>query len=86
MKKHESEAQAIVERTLGLDRASVASTWSKTHFRVGLDQALLTLMEDEGRWAIRTKLVEAQKVPNYLPFLYLEELGRLRPDAVGVVH
>ena len=71
LRKRESEAQAIVERTLGLDHASVASTWSKTGFRARLDQSLLTLMEDEARWAIRNRLVEAKKVPNYLTFLYL---------------
>ena len=61
LRKHESEAQAIVERSLGLDHASVASTWAKTRFRVRLDQALLTLMEDDARWAIQNRLVEAQK-------------------------
>jgi NitT/TauT family transport system substrate-binding protein len=86
LKKHESEAQAIVERTVGLDRASVASTWSKTRFRVRLDQALLTLMEDYARWAIQNKLVEGKKVPNYLNYLYLDGLMKLRPRAVGVVH
>ncbi len=86
LRKHEKEAQSIVERTLGLDHNTVLNTWAKTHFRVRLDQALLTLMEDESRWAIQNKLVEAKKVPNYLPFLYLEGLGRLRPDAIGVVH
>jgi NitT/TauT family transport system substrate-binding protein len=86
LKKHESEAQAIVERSLGLDHTSVASAWAKTHFRVSLDQALLTLMEDESRWAIQNRLIEAKKVPNYLPFLHLEGLEKLRPDAVGIVH
>jgi NitT/TauT family transport system substrate-binding protein len=86
LKKNESKAQAIVERTLGLGHASVVSTWAKTRFHVRLDQALLTLMEDEARWAIQNKLVEAEKVPNYLNFFYLEGLEKLRPDAVGVVH
>ena len=86
LRKHESEAQAIVERSLGLDHASVASTWAKTRFRVSLDQSLLTLMEDEARWAIQNRLVEAKKVPNYLNYLYLDGLMKLRPDAVGVVH
>jgi NitT/TauT family transport system substrate-binding protein len=85
-KKHESEARTIVERSLGLDRAAIASSWSRIHFRVGLDQALLTLMEDEGRWAIQNKLVATQKVPNYLNLLYLNGLEKLRPDAVSVVH
>jgi ABC-type nitrate/sulfonate/bicarbonate transport system substrate-binding protein len=86
LRKHEREAQAIVERTLGLDHASVASTWAKTRFHVRLDQFLLTLMEDEARWAIQNRLVEAKKVPNYLNLLSLEGLEKLRPDAVGVVH
>ena len=86
MKKDAKKAQAIVERRLQIDPTWVAATWSKTHFRVGLDQALLTLMEDEGRWAIRNKLVTAQKLPNYLNFLYLDGLSKIKPDAVGVVH
>ena len=86
LKRHESEAQAIVERSLGLDHASVASTWSKTRFRVRLDQALLTRMEDYARWAVQNRLVKAENIPIYLPFLYLEGLGKLKPDAIGVVH
>ena len=61
LKKDEDGAQAIVERSLGLDRESVVKTWAKTRFRVRLDQSLLTLLEDEGRWAIRNKLVDGQK-------------------------
>jgi ABC-type nitrate/sulfonate/bicarbonate transport system substrate-binding protein len=86
LRKHEGEAQAIVERTLRLDHESVASTWAKTRFRVSLDQSLLTLMEDEARWAIKNKLVDAEKIPNYYTFLHLEELEKINPGAVGVVH
>jgi NitT/TauT family transport system substrate-binding protein len=62
------------------------STWSKTRFRVRLDQDLLTLMEDEGRWAIKNKLVDAQTIPDYSTFLYLEGLRKIKPEAVGVSH
>jgi NitT/TauT family transport system substrate-binding protein len=86
LKKNEAEAQAIVERALGVDHGTVLDTWSKTRFAVRLDQALLTLLEDEGRWALRNRLVEGPKVPNYLPLLYLEGLDKLRPGAVSVVH
>ena len=71
---------------MSVDREVIISTWSKTRFRVRLDQDLLTLMEDEARWAIQNKLVEAEKVPNYLNSFYLEGLEKLRPDAVSVVH
>ena len=84
LKNHEREAQDILKRTLNIDQEVVTSTWSKTRFRVRLDQELLTLMEDEGRWAIRNKLTNAEKIPDYSIFLYLEGLKKIKPEAVGV--
>jgi ABC-type nitrate/sulfonate/bicarbonate transport system substrate-binding protein len=84
--KHEEDAREIVKSALGVDREIVISTWSKTRFRVRLDQDLLTLMEDEARWAMHSKVVDAEMMPNYLNLLCLEGLEKLRPDAVSVVH
>jgi ABC-type nitrate/sulfonate/bicarbonate transport system substrate-binding protein len=86
LKKDKNGAQRIVDRTLGPDHESVVSTWAKTRFRVRLDQNLLTLMEDEARWAIKNKLVDAEKIPNYFTLLHLEGLEKIRPEAVGVIH
>ena len=36
------------------------------------DQAILTILENEARWAIRNKLTDGKKVPNYLNFIYLD--------------
>ena len=85
-KKDEAKAQAIVERALGLDHERVLNTWSKTRFAVRLDQSLLTLLEDEGRWAMRNKLVDAKNIPNYFNFLHLGGLAEMKPEAVGVIH
>jgi ABC-type nitrate/sulfonate/bicarbonate transport system substrate-binding protein len=85
IKEHEKRAADIVARALNLTPEAVIATWAKTRFRVRLDQELLTLMEDEARWAIRNKLVDGEKVPNYLNFLHLEGLGKIRPDAVSVI-
>jgi NitT/TauT family transport system substrate-binding protein len=84
-KKDENKAQGIVERALGLGHDPVVKTWAKTRFRVRLDQSLLTLLEDEGRWAMRNKLVDAGKVPNYLNFLHLDGLEKIKPDVVTVI-
>ena len=85
LRKDEDGAQRIVERALGLDHGSVANTWAKTRFRVRLDQSLLTLLEDEGRWAIHNKLVDGQKVPNYLNFLYLDGREKIKLNVVTVI-
>jgi ABC-type nitrate/sulfonate/bicarbonate transport system substrate-binding protein len=86
LKNHEKQAQNIVERVLGLDHEVVLNNWAKTRFRVRLDQNLLTLMEDEARWAMRSKLVEGEKIPNYFSFLHLEGLKKIKPEAVSVIH
>jgi ABC-type nitrate/sulfonate/bicarbonate transport system substrate-binding protein len=86
LREHEREAQNIVAGALTLAPETVVNSWARTRFRVRLDQELLTLMEDEARWAIRNKLVDAQKVPNYLNLLYLEGLEKIRPEAVSVIH
>lgn len=84
LKAHEGEAQHIVKAVEGIDRDALMTTWSKTRFFVRLDQDLLTLMEDEGRWAIRNKLVEIKTIPDYLALLSRERLQKIKPEAVGV--
>jgi NitT/TauT family transport system substrate-binding protein len=86
LKKNEREAQDIMKKALGLDHDALMSTWSKTRFLVRLDQDLLTLMEDEGRWAIENRLVDAEKIPDYATFLHLEGLRKIKPEAVGIGH
>jgi NitT/TauT family transport system substrate-binding protein len=84
LKKDERQAQEIVKGILGVDRGVLMVTWSKTRFFVRLDSDLLTLMEDEGRWAIKNNLVNAETIPDYSTFLYLEGLRKIKPEAVGV--
>ena len=71
-------------KALAIDRDGLMSTWSKTRFRVSLDRSLVTLMDDEGRWAIKNKLVNAETIPDYSTFLYPESLRKVKPDAVGI--
>jgi sulfonate transport system substrate-binding protein len=86
LKNHRSKAQDIVRQALHLDREVIGNSWAQTRFHVRLDQSLLTLMEEEARWAMVNKLVDSRKMPNYFNFLSLEELMKLKPEAVGVIH
>jgi ABC-type nitrate/sulfonate/bicarbonate transport system substrate-binding protein len=85
VKEHDKESMEITARALNLDPAILASYWGRGRFRVRLDQDILTLMEAEARWAIRNKMVDGEKVPNYLNSLYLDGLGKIKPDAVTVI-
>ncbi len=86
LKNHRAEAQDIVHRALHLDQEVIRTNWANTHFHVRLDQSLLTLMEEEARWAMSNKLVDSRKMPNYFNCLFLEGLMMLKPEAVGVIH
>jgi NitT/TauT family transport system substrate-binding protein len=84
LKEHGKEGQDIMKKILALDQEGLLSTWSKTHFRVSLNKNLLTLMEDEGRWAIRNNVVDARRIPDYSTFLYPEGLKKIKPEAVDI--
>lgn len=55
-------------------------------FIVLLPQALLPVFEDQARWRMENKLNIAKEVPNYLDYIYLEALEKVKPEAVGIIH
>ncbi len=86
IKAHETEAQKIVEERANLNRSALISIWPKSRFEVRLDQDLLILMEHETRWAIRNKLTDSTRLPNYLDFIYVDGLEKIKPEAVTIIH
>jgi NitT/TauT family transport system substrate-binding protein len=52
---------------------------------VTLTQVLLITLEDETRWAIKSKLVEKSKMPNYIDFIYVDGLQAVKPEAVRII-
>jgi NitT/TauT family transport system substrate-binding protein len=86
MKEHVTEAQKIVEERANLDHSTLISLWPKSRFEVRLDQDLLILMEHETRWAMRNKLMTGTRLPNYLDFIYIDGLEKVKPVAVTIIH
>jgi ABC-type nitrate/sulfonate/bicarbonate transport system substrate-binding protein len=82
--KNKKEAMDIVGQRLKLDREILDATWADFQFRLSLDQLLVVALEDEARWAIRNKLTEATKVPNYLDYVHSDALKAVKPDAVTI--
>jgi NitT/TauT family transport system substrate-binding protein len=78
------ESQRIVAKRIGGDVEQIRAVWEDFDFDVSLHQWLLSTLEKEARWAIGRQLVSARKIPDYLDFLHLDVLDRLRPDAVTV--
>lgn len=82
--KNGQESKGIVAARLKMDREILDATWDDFHFRLFLDQAILTSLEDESRWAINNRLTTAKKVPNYLDFIHTDALIEIDLRAVTV--
>lgn len=84
--KHGKEASIdIVSNRLSLDGDVVAALWDDYQFKIFLDQAILTDLEDEARWAIREGLAGQAEVPNFLDYIYLDALEKVKPEAVTII-
>lgn len=83
---HKEESQTIVAERLNLKRENVAAVWDNFRYELTLGQALLTTLEDEARWAIRSGLTEASEVPDYLDLIHFSAMDTVHPLAVDIVH
>lgn len=78
------KAQALLRTRLQLDQTYIDWLWSRNRYELTLDQALLTTLESEARWARTEGHVVANRSPNYLAFIHSRPLRSVRPAAVGI--
>lgn len=43
-------------------------------------------MEDEARWMIKNNLTSEKKTPNFLDYIYLDGLEKIKPESVNIIH
>jgi len=81
---HPPEAQAILRERLGVAQDFVDWVWAGLAWRLSLDQALLSTMEGEVRWAQRERHVAEGARPNVLTLVHPGPLRAVKPAAVGI--
>lgn len=79
-----AQARAILRERVGLDEVVIDWVWSDIQFAVELRQSLVTGLEGQTRWALRSGLAVGS-VPNYLEYIRPGPLSRVRPGAVNIV-
>jgi len=80
-----AEAQKIVADFSGIEIAIIREIWADADFTVTLDQSVILALEEESRWAMKSRLTNARKVPNYLDFIYFDGLKSVKPEAVRIL-
>jgi ABC-type nitrate/sulfonate/bicarbonate transport system substrate-binding protein len=82
--KNKNEAMEIVGQKLKMDKEGIKSIWNDFFFKLFLDQSILISLEDQARWAIKNRLTDAEKVPNYLDYIYSDLLKAVKPEAIKI--
>lgn len=81
--RNPSTARAVLRAKLGIDDAQAAAYLREHDYKVALDQALVSTMESQARWAVRSGQMPATGPPRNL--LHLIEPAALRVAAPGAV-
>lgn len=80
-----AQAQALLRERLKLDNNFIAWIWPSCQYRLSLDQALLTTLEAQARWAQQEGHVRGERPRNYLELIYSKPLRQVAPSAVSLI-
>ena len=79
------ESIKTVADAIGIIPEQLSDLWRSENFMVSLNQSLVLALEDESEWAIKNKLTNARKIPNYLDYIYFDSLISVKPEAVRIL-
>ncbi len=85
IEENPDEALETVADKIGMNKATLNEIWELFDFKVTLDQSLLLTLEAQARWAIKNKLTNKTEVPNYLDYIYLDGLEKVKPEAFRII-
>ncbi len=81
---HKNETQQIVAKRLDKDIKLLQATWEDFNFEITLHQKLMTTLDAEAHWAIKSKLVAATAIPDYKKFIITEPLKNEQAHSVTI--
>jgi len=85
LKSNGEEAKKFVKDKFGYDSDYVDYAWQKHNFIVTLPQAILPTFEDQARWRIENNLTGKTDAPNYLDFIHMDALEKVKPEANTII-
>jgi len=85
MASDQAASEEIVAKVLKKSPEEARQLLGKNRFALSLEQNLLVVMEDEARWAVKNKVVEAKGTPNFLDAVYVDGLAAVKPRSVTVI-
>lgn len=78
------ESIAVMSKSLKAGEDLYVSVQNDIVFELSLEHSLLTILDDQARWAIANKFTDKTKVPNYLEYFYLDAMKAVKPEAISI--
>ncbi|MCX5880730.1 MAG: NrtA/SsuA/CpmA family ABC transporter substrate-binding protein [Deltaproteobacteria bacterium] len=83
--QNRNESIAVMTKNLTLQEKSLVSFQDDLVFELSLGHSLLTMLEDQARWAMKNGYSNKTKIPNYLDYLYLDAMKAVKPKSVTII-
>ncbi len=85
LKDNSEKSKEFIEKRFDYRPDYIDYSWPKQEHTVVLPQAMLVSFEDQTRWMIKNKLTDVTEVPNYLDYIYIDSLEKVKPEAVTII-
>lgn len=85
MAENPDTAAEIHGRYAGTTPESVARSWDDVTFWISLSESLLTTMDDQARWIIRSGDGSRERIPNFLEYMETGPLEQVKPEGVMII-
>ncbi|MEE8433102.1 MAG: ABC transporter substrate-binding protein [Candidatus Desulfatibia sp.] len=85
IQKFPDESRKIVAKHLKTEESLLKEISATYRFKILLDQSFLMTLENQSKWAIKKKLTDQTKLPNYYNFIYLDALSAVKPENVRII-
>lgn len=79
------KARKQVGEVVKVDDAIMRKLFEPADYEISLDQAMLTALDDQTRWAMKQQIVKEGPMPNYLHLMKYKNLEAVSPSAVRIV-
>lgn len=83
--RNPAEVKTMIQKRLKYDDAYMNAVWTEHQFSLSLDKSLLVAMEDEARWMIQNNLTTEKTVPDFMNYIYVDALKKIKPEVVNII-
>ena len=85
IQNNRDDARKIVSKYLKIEPSLLKELEATYIFELSLEQAFISTLEDQAKWASRRKSSTQSSMPNFLDFIYTDALESILPDQMTII-